>query len=78
MSTNYEYLTDPNVTDNTAKLSAEEVTEVLNDWVGATGSAKIVKGDLMVQSEENSDWSYCGTVADVEGAKAQIQEYFNQ
>lgn len=60
------------------KLTASDVTEVLETYIGATGTAKIKGQDLMVQAEENKDWSYCGPVENKAEAQRAIDEYFNR
>jgi len=60
------------------ELTAADVTEVLEAYVGATGQAKIQGADLMIQAEENADWSYCDPVEDKAEAQQAITEYFNQ
>ena len=59
------------------KLTASDVTEVLETYVGATGTAKINGQDLLIQEEENKGWSYCGPVANRAEAQRAIDEYFN-
>lgn len=59
-------------------LTAEDVTEILETYVGATGQAKIQGSDLMIQAEENADWSYCGPVENEDEAQQAITEFFNR
>ena len=59
-------------------LTATDVTEVLETYVGSTGTAKIKGSDLMIQEEENKNWSYCGPDENKAEAQRAIDEYFNQ
>lgn len=63
--------------DTTPLLTNDDVQDRLIDAVGETGTAKIVRGDLMIQAFENAQWMYHGRVEDPEGAQGVIQDFFS-
>lgn len=56
-------------------MNVHQIAEHL-DEIGETGSAKIVRGDLYTQVEENSDWLFCGSVDDEPEAEEILDTWF--
>lgn len=53
------------------KIDATNVDNYLSD-IGATGNAKIERGGLYTQREENCDWRFCGAVAEADEMDVQL------